>query len=321
MKNLRSPSRFLRPLVLAVLALTAGSALAQPQTGASAPAIGGGSPGEERLRQELRALMLDLAASGALARTGDVALEIDEPARRVNDLGLLVDSSSADRARDGLRVLAVTPGGTAERLGVRGGDLLVSVNAQSLAGLGADASGQAQAARVLRDNVSAVPDGDALKLGVRRNDRTFAVSGPVASVHVPAVRLTVGAAANAGGGTASACGRISVFGDAPRSQDLHAAKLVTVDGRLPGPTDAAAFRLDPGEHTLTVSEGIESRYLSFNERLRNAQSNRYKTLTIRVEPGTTYFLAARLNKDKVSEWKDGAYWDPVIWKEVAESCR
>lgn len=314
MTSLHCPS-LLRLCIVSTLALGALPAAAQPHAATTSESA---AATQQRLREELRALMLDLAASGAI--DDQSPLEIAEPARRVNDLGLLVDSSSAERARDGLRVLAVTPGGTAERLGVRGGDLLVSVNDRSLASLGADPAGQPKAAQLLRDSVSAVPDGDALALGVRRNDRTFAVSGPVASVHVPAVRLTVGATASATGATGG-CGRISVFGSPPRSENLHEAKLVAVDGRLPGPTDATSFRLEPGTHILTVGEGIEARYLSFNERLRNAQSNRYKTLSVEVEPGTTYFLAARLNPDKLTEAKDGAYWDPVIWKEVAESCR
>ncbi|HUD41905.1 MAG TPA: PDZ domain-containing protein [Dokdonella sp.] len=312
MTSLHCPS-LLRLCIVSTLAFGALPAVAQNDAAATPDDT---AATQLRLREELRALMLDLAASGAVDQQR--TLEIDEPARRVNDLGLLVDSSSAERARDGLRVLAVTPGGTAERLGVRGGDILVSVNDRSLTRLGADESGQPKAAQLLRDSVSAVPDGDALALGVRRNDRTFAVSGPVASVHVPAVRLTVGAAATAA--TMTGCGRISVFGSPPRSENLHEAKLVAVDGRLPGPTDATSFRLDPGTHILTVGEGIEARYLSFNERLRNAQSNRYKTLSVEVEPGMTYFLAARLNPEKVTEAKDGAYWDPVIWKEVAESC-
>lgn len=314
MTRLHRPS-LLRLCIVSTLALGALPAVAQNDAAAPPDEV---AATQGRLREELRALMLDLAASGAIDEQR--ALEIDEPARRVNDLGLLVDSSSAERARDGLRVLAVTPGGTAERLGVRGGDVLVSVNDRSLASLGTDAAGQPKAAQLLRDSVASVSDGDALALGVRRNDRTFAVSGPVASVRVPAVRLTVGAAASAAGGSGG-CGRISVFGAPPRSENLHEAKLVAVDGRLPGPTDATSFRLEPGTHVLTVGEGIDARYLSFNERLRNAQSNRYKTLSVEVEPGMTYFLAARLNPDKVTESKDGAYWDPVIWKEVAESCR
>lgn len=316
MNSILRPSRLLGLSVLAAVLLATTAATAQGDAGAASDE---GIATQARLREELRVLMLDLAASGAIDDRNGVALEIDEPARRVNDLGLLVDSSSAERAKGGLKVLAVTPGGTAERLGVRGGDVLVSVNDRSLASLGVDASGQPEAARLLRESVSAVPDGDSLALGVRRNERTFAVSGPVASVHVPAVRLTVGAAASAA--TASGCGRISVFGQPPRSENLHEAKLVAVDGRLPGPTDATSFRLEPGTHTLTVGEGIESRYLSFNDRLRNAQSNRYKTLTVEVRAGTTYFLAARLNQDRITESKDGAYWDPVIWNEVAESCR
>ena len=47
----------------------------------------------------------------------------------------------------------------------------------------------------------------------------------------------------------------------------------------------------------------------------------YKTLTIDVAPDTTYLVAARLNEDQRDNPANGAYWDPVVWKEVAETCR
>lgn len=114
-----------------------------------------------------------------------------------------------------------------------------------------------------------------------------------------------------------ACGRISTFEVAPRQENLHDATIISVDGQLPGPRNADAWRVSAGHHVLEVSERIEPRYLSFNERLRNS-GNRYKRLEIDVPADTTLLVAARLDS---SRWDNGNYWQPVVWKEVSESCR
>lgn len=115
------------------------------------------------------------------------------------------------------------------------------------------------------------------------------------------------------------CGRISIFDNAPRQQDLHAATIISIDGKIPGTTGQDVYRVTSGTHTLEVSERIDHRYLSFSDRLRGADKT-YKTLTIDVAPNTTYSVAAHLNEDQRTNWKDGAYWDPVVWNEVAEGC-
>lgn len=131
---------------------------------------------------------------------------------------------------------------------------------------------------------------------------------------------TAGAAPAAEDAADGACGRISVFDNAPRQQDLHAATIISIDGRIPGTTDQDVYRVPVGTHTLEVSERIDNRYLTFNDRLR-ASGKTYKTLTIDVQPDTTYSVAARLNEDQRANWKDGAYWDPVVWNEAHEACR
>lgn len=114
-----------------------------------------------------------------------------------------------------------------------------------------------------------------------------------------------------------ACGRISTFEVAPRQEKLHDATIISVDGQLPGPRNADAWRVSAGHHVLEVSERIEPRYLSFNERLRNS-GTRYKRLEIDVPADTTLLIAARLDS---SRWDNGNYWQPVVWKEVSEPCR
>src|SRR3982750_2634584 len=68
---------------------------------------------EQRLREELNVVMMDLIQSGAFGNTApqQIAIDIDSPPQKVSNLGLLVDSKGG--AGDGLHVLAVTPGGNA----------------------------------------------------------------------------------------------------------------------------------------------------------------------------------------------------------------
>ena len=337
----------IRPALAASLSLILGLGVAAPALAANADAVVGGvaplaaqaranlgiSP-EQRLREELRVLLLDMIESGAFGETpsDQIALSIDAPAERAGGLGVLVDSSSGSHATDGLHVLGTTPGSTASRMGLRSGDVLVAVNGVALSGLGSDVAGGAQAAHVLREQVQGLEDGAALDFRVLRGDRTISVSGKVASAWIPAMHLTVGgglalasASAQGGGGAAvssAGCGRISIFDVAPRQQDLHGAVLISIDGERSPFNGQETFQVSAGEHVLTLGERIDSRYLSFNDRLRNSGADRnYKTLTVNVQPDTTYLVAARLNEDKRNEWRDGAYWDPVVWSESPERCR
>ena len=117
------------------------------------------------------------------------------------------------------------------------------------------------------------------------------------------------------------CGRLSVFNVAPRQQNLHDAAVINIDDAGSPFAGQKVFQLSEGRHVLTVGEKIESRYLAFNDVFRNSNvKNPYKTLEMGVAPNTTYFLAARLIQDKRNVWRDGAYWEPVIWSESTESC-
>lgn len=308
-------------LALAALLVLSGAALAED--GPRSPASSNTAV-EQRLRDELRALMSELVESGAFGdrSPGDISLAVDSPAQRVSNLGLLVDSTH-DR-NDGLHVLAVTPGGGAERMGLRAGDVLVALNGARFDGVG-------NAATVLRQTVDGLPNGSPLAFEVKRDGHVQTLSGKQSSVELPAMRLTVGGGAPpkrvAGGDPpASAepmqgCGRISDFDVAPRQQQLHGAKVLSIDGELPGPTGSKSYQVPAGRHVLKVAEQIEPRYLAFNDRLRNAGTGpRHKTLEVEVRPNTILFVAAQLNDEKRNEWRDGAYWDPVIWKTSAETC-
>jgi hypothetical protein len=329
--------------VAATLVAAVGSAYAageeQAVSGVSAAAVhataGAGLPVEQRLREELSVVVMDLIQSGAFGSTSpqQIALDIDAPPQKVSNLGLLVDSKGG--AADGLHVLAVTPGGNAERMGLRAGDVLIALNGTPLA--------SNDGAATLRNTVDTLPDGGRLDFNVRRDGRTQSMDGASASMVLPAMHLSIGngtalasnAGANAaasspaggynGGSSAnggSECGRLSDFDVAPSGQGLHAATIISIDNKAPGPHGSKAYMIGAGAHVLKISEHIPSRYFSFNDRQRNAQvGGGYKTLSVDVASDTTYFVAARLNEDQRDNPAHGAYWDPVVWKQVPESCR
>lgn len=305
---------------LALLCATCGVALAQDAadkaTGDADAAL------KARLAAELRATVSMLAESGAF---GDVPvdraqLDVSVPAQRMSDLGLLVDSASAHR--DGVHVLGVTPGEQAQKMGVRGGDLIVAAGGESL-------TQREHAAAELRRIVDALPDRAELSLDVVRDGRTQTLRGTVTSRWLPPMRLILGNApsSNAAGADTpardpDACGRISDFDVAPRQQQLHAARVLGIDGKAAGPAESHVFRVTAGMHTLEVGERIDARYLPFNDRQRRAGSpTGTKTLRVDVPADTTLLVAARLNADKQREWQHAAYWDPVVWKTADERCR
>ena len=45
-----------------------------------------------------------------------------------------------------------------------------------------------------------------------------------------------------------------------------------------------------------------------------------KPLTVTVKPNTTVMIAAHFNEQRANEFTTGGYWDPVMWKEVQETC-
>jgi hypothetical protein len=279
----------------------------------------------QRVREEMHQVLMRLATTGALgSHPEQIQLHIDEPAQRSVNLGLLVDATSAANARDGLRVLGVTPGSTAEQLGIRPGDAIVAVNGRSLRELGADDSGRALAAATLKSSVDALPADANVQLDVRRSGTQLALNGPLQSVQLPALRVVLGAAVTAAvdspsAAAATGCGRLSLLDLAPRQQQLYGAVILLVDGKSPGPSGAASYRVDAGTHELLVAERIPTKVMGMGE-FPSLRRNKPKPLTVTVQPNTTVMIAAHFNEDHAVELNSGGYWDPVAWKEVAETC-
>ena len=314
-------------------------AFAQPSASTTAGMVAG--PGvalarspEDVLRGELRSALVRVMESGAFANTTpeQVSLSLSLPAERFVDLGLVLDSRS--KSREGVPVLGTTPGGIAQSLGVRAGDVIAVANEQSLVALGEDEAGVSRAIGVLRESASKLVEGGSLTLRVRRDGREQVLSGPVRARWIPAVRVELGEGtlvastapvavatrvAAAAPAQSDGCGRISVFHIAPRSEDLYAAKILSIDGEIPGPKEQETYRVSAGPHTLEVAEQIV--YQDIPAVYSRARRHTTKELVVVVEPGTTYLVASRLNEENRYGFADRSYWSPVVWKEIAEDCR
>ena len=313
-----------------LLAMPVASAAVESDSGSLTASA---TTGAQRLREELRLLLMDLVQSGAFGDTPaqQISLTLDIPAGRTADLGVLVDSSSGESADKGLLVLGTTPGSLASRLGLRSGDTLLALNGVSLVARGSDRSGAALAASSLRDVLAALADGAPLEFRISREGKQISIVGRMESVLIPSAHLQLGDAAKPASTmvesanvhvSATACGRISTFDNAPRQQQLHGATLIDIDSRQTPMSGQTSVRVSAGRHILKVGEKIDLRYLGFGQRLRDrGGSERYKTITVDVEADTTYFLAAKINAEHRNEWRDGLYWDPVIWSTSKENCR
>lgn len=305
--------------ILSASAFAADAGSASPQTSTTLA--------EQRLRQDMQLMLSSMSASGMLGDHPDqVQMSVQEPSRRIADLGVLVDSTNADRAHDGLRILGTTPGGSAEHGGLRPGDVIVSVNGTSLRGLGADTDGRALAATTLRSSVSDASESSNLHLDVLRNGDLLAMNVPVQSVFLPAMRVELGSAATAaeqprGMSSGGGCGRVSTFDVAPRSERIYHATVLLLDGKTPGPTGQENYRVDAGQHKLLVAEDIPLRQIGNGAigSLRSRQDTN-KELIVDVKPGTTAMIGAKFHDDKATKFAHGEYWDPVVWREASENC-
>jgi len=320
----------------AIAAALLAAACAAPAQGAGStvtrqlPTVTATTP-DAMLRGELRNVLMRMIDSGAFAGTApeDISLSISMPAERGIDLGAVLDARD-----DGLVVLGTSPGGTAQALGLRAQDVIVAANGVALAGAGRSAAGESLAVAALRGQLERLRDGGRLELSVLRDGASATVAGDVAPRYIPALRLELGEGtlvastapmavptrlAQAAPAQAGACGRISVFHIAPRGEQLYPAKILEIDGEIPGPSRQDTFRVTPGTHTLLVAEQIDVNDLPGV--YTRARRHKDKELVVNVAPDTTLMISSHLELDRERDVPGNGYWTPVVWKEISESCR
>lgn len=237
---------------------------------------------------------------------------ISRPAQVRYELGAVVDVRQADAA--GPRVVAITPGGAAERIGLRPGDRLLRVNGVKLA----NATDLA-----VRLPAAVAKDGGRLEIAGTRGGQALALSGEADAMGIPAYKLVIGEAAT------GSCGYVSSRDLPPRSKQLYPATITRIDGRsTSGSANTDRFGLSAGRHVLTVAENLDRAHMSTSQVTQIAKLQHftfaptYKSLVVDIKPGYHYRIASRLVPDRMNAAgiRANAYWEPVVWAKRAENC-
>lgn len=143
------------------------------------PAASADADADERIADEIEATLLRLSESGALRAHQGKSLQLKREAQVRYELGAVVD---IDLDVGSVVIVAITPGGSAEKMALRVGDQITAINGLDLA----------KSADLGRDfALQAAKAGGELTLTVRRGMREFEVRGRAEQVLVPGFRLRI----------------------------------------------------------------------------------------------------------------------------------
>lgn len=220
------------------------------------------------------AVLLALALAAAAA---NVAAQ-DAPGF---ELGAVVDVRRPSDA--GLRVLAVSPGGAADRIGMRAGDLLQEINGQPLAGVPRPAPALAQS----------------LDAGAGTLEVLLVRAGE---------RLTLTGPADIRGRDGGACGQITALFDGLQVPAiLRKVDITQIEGRAPSPAATSKYALPAGPRVVIVREHLPQ------PASRPLSTFASKAFVIDVAADTTHYIGAMPAA--------GGGWVPYVWQSSRESCR
>lgn len=129
---------------------------------------------------------------------------------------------------------------------------------------------------------------------------------------------------------ASVCGYVTdEQGETPTSQDIFPVDITQIDGKSTPLRPENRYRTKPGTRVLTLSDAIPPHDLPAAaiaqiEKMKRLKEQRaYKKLEVEVKPGVIYAVGARLLRDRldVDSIHDNAYWEPVVWDQLAQPCK
>ncbi|KAF1693777.1 hypothetical protein MNQ95_12160 [Pseudoxanthomonas daejeonensis] len=115
----------------------------------------------------------------------------------------------------------------------------------------------------------------------------------------------------------------------PESMDIFPARIMQINGERPRLV-RDAYRMQPGRHVLVLAEGIPPYRLGSAQQkqiLRMQQrkdfTGYFKPLVIEVRADTLQRVGVRLVRDNLDTGsiRENAYWEPVVWEEVARACK
>lgn len=285
---------------------------ALPWIMASGSVAHAGNPPNKAGDSALENALIEMSESGRLGTSSQSAV-IEKAAQVRYELGAVIDLRQAGPR--GMPILAITPGGSAERMGLRVGDRLMGINGLRLDG---DAPSSEQFEQAMRRHAGA------LDVFALRESAALHLKGMATAIGIPAYRIVVGETSR------RECGYVDTeSGVAPLvSEGISRLVVTRIDGRSTPPFTTSRYTLSAGKHVLTVAEAIDRAHLSPAQVLQiqrmriHPGSTPYKAFVIDVKPGIAYRIGARLRRDKLDNKSILAndYWEPVTWQTRAEKC-
>lgn len=165
------------------------------------------------------------------------ALRIERPEQQRFELGAVLDVRAA--SPEGVAVLAITPGGAAERIGLKAGDRVLAINGTAVAGSDVDPASALLEALAGSDG--------ALAIDLRRGQDALSLKGAADLVRIPAYVLEVQPPVAQ---RAEGCGYVS--GGAKAYGQVRKVRILAVDGQSAPASLVGRLRLPAGKHTLTL---------------------------------------------------------------------
>ncbi len=225
------------------------------------------------------------------------------PSKDQANIGLVLD---VNQPAQGYQVLSVTPGSTADVLGITSGDFITKINGISVN------SENSQTINLLKN----LRGGDMLELTINNSGKQRQLSTKVASLKLPSVSFTVGAAdkmlANS---DPSSCGNLTIFNKPPAARDIHPVTVAKIDGER-SYTSLKFIKLPVGKHIIHLHE-----YISDPRVRRPNGIQKSKPIEIEIKANMKYHLGAQFNSKLRYKTKKELFWTPVVWKISQRKCQ
>ncbi len=109
------------------------------------------------------------------------------------------------------------------------------------------------------------------------------------------------------------CSSVASYLVPPESDDLYSVMITHIDGKAV--LAQAFYALPAGEHKVTVAELVSAPSLVVPLKFRGT-----KTITIIMDAGSRYHLAAKFNTTLSMPATSADFWRLVVWKQETFSC-
>jgi hypothetical protein len=251
---------------------------------------------EEQIKGTLMAIAENESKVGRDMSTFYYSIEV--PAQKITNLGLVLD---VIHSASGYKVLSVTPGSAADRLKIKSGDQVLSINSIRID----DASSNS----AISELHNLIP-GDKLELTIKSEGQFREISTIVTGQLIPRIQMEFGSEEEY---VDESCGVVSIFLTPPQDKAIATVKIYQVDDdRLK--TNRHSFRITPGWHTIYVYRNYDASSVTG----RKIDPEKIKSIEMNIDKNTTYYFGAQFKNTFKRQSADD--WEPVVWKSVTRDC-